>query len=383
MKKQMPVQDAPLGGGGISPAPSVTEGGTAARVLVAMSGGVDSSVAAYLVKECGYAGVGCTMKLYENEDAGIPRAHTCCSLDDVEDARAVAYRLGMPYYVFQFSDDFREEVIGRFIRGYEAGITPNPCIECNRRMKFDKLFQRAEILGCRYVVTGHYARIEETPEGFLLKKALDDTKDQSYVLYSMTQEQLAHTLFPLGELTKTEVREIAARAGFGNAHKPDSQDICFVPDGDYAKVVAAHTGREPEPGDFVDTEGRYLGRHRGIIHYTVGQRRGLGIATGEPLYVVKILPKENRVVLGRETDLYRRDCRVGSIHWIAGAPPAEEFTCKAKTRYRQTEREVRVTVRAGGEADLLFTEPQRAMTPGQAAVFYDGDVVLGGGEILP
>ena len=352
------------------------------RALVAMSGGVDSSVAAYLVGQAGFTGIGCTMKLYDNEDAGIPREHSCCSLDDVEDARAVSFRLGMPHYVFNFRDEFEKCVIGNFIRGYESGTTPNPCIDCNRYMKFGLLFDRAEILGCRYVVTGHYARIEETPQGFLLKKALDETKDQSYVLYDMTQEQLAHTLFPLGGLRKTEVREIAEREGFLNARKPDSQDICFVPDGDYAKVIVAHTGHPPMPGDFVDTAGHKIGTHRGIIYYTVGQRRGLGIATGEPLYVVRICPETNEVVLGRDEDLYTREARIGDVRWIAGAPPAAKFRCRAKTRYRQPERDATLTVGAEGDVTLLFDEPQRAVTPGQAAVFYDGDTVLGGGKIL-
>lgn len=352
------------------------------KILVAMSGGVDSSVAAYLVREAGLAGVGCTMKLYDNEDAGIPREHSCCSLDDVEDARAVSFRLGMQHYVFNFRDEFETCVIGNFIREYESGKTPNPCIDCNRFMKFGLLFDRAEILGCRYVVTGHYARIEKTPDGYLLKKALDDTKDQSYVLYDMTQEQLAKTLFPLGELRKTEVRAIAEREGFLNARKPDSQDICFVPDGDYAKVIVAHTGRAPVPGDFVDTAGNRLGTHRGIIYYTIGQRRGLGIAAGEPLYVVKICPETNEVVLGRDTDLYTREAHVGDVRWILGAPPCSRFRCRAKTRYRQPERDATLTVAEDGTVTLLFDEPQRAVTPGQAAVFYDGDTVLGGGKIL-
>lgn len=376
MEKRTDVGATDIAGG----ADNATAGKT--RALVAMSGGVDSSVAAYLVREAGLAGIGCTMKLYDNEDAGIPREHSCCSLDDVEDARAVSFRLGMQHYVFNFRDEFETCVIGNFIREYESGKTPNPCIDCNRFMKFGLLFDRAEILGCRYVVTGHYARIEKTPDGYLLKKALDDTKDQSYVLYDMTQEQLAKTLFPLGELRKTEVRAIAEREGFLNARKPDSQDICFVPDGDYAKVIVAHTGRAPVPGDFVDTAGNRLGTHRGIIYYTIGQRRGLGIAAGEPLYVVKICPETNEVVLGRDTDLYTREAHVGDVRWILGAPPRSPFRCRAKTRYRQPERDATLTVAEDGTVTLLFDEPQRAVTPGQAAVFYDGDTVLGGGKIL-
>ena len=235
------------------------------NILVAMSGGVDSSVAAKLLADAGNCCTGCTMKLYTNEDAGIPRGHTCCSLDDVEDARSVAARLGMRYYVFNFSEDFEEKVIGKFVSSYRHGRTPNPCIDCNRFMKFDKLFERARLLGCDHVATGHYARIEEQNGKFILKKALDASKDQSYVLYTMTQEQLAHTLFPLGALPKTQTRAIAEEAGFWNAHKPDSQDICFVPDGDYAAAIERLTGEKSEPGDFVDRQGHVLGRHGGII----------------------------------------------------------------------------------------------------------------------
>ena len=247
-----------------------------AKALIAMSGGVDSSVAAYIMKEEGFDCIGCTMKLYDNADAGVSRDKTCCSLDDVEDARSVAARLGMPYYVFNFSDDFREKIICKFIDSYERGRTPNPCIDCNRYMKFAKLCERARILGCDFIVTGHYARIYKEGEKYVLKKALDETKDQSYVLYNLTQDILAHTRFPLGEMKKSETREIAEKCGFINAKKPDSQDICFVPDGDYARVIELNTGKKYPPGDFVDKNGNVLGRHKGIIHYTIGQRKGLG-----------------------------------------------------------------------------------------------------------
>ncbi len=269
-----------------------------------MSGGVDSSLAAKLMKDMGYECVGCTMKLYDNEDAGIEKEHTCCSLSDVEDARSVAFNIGIPYYVFNFKDDFKEKVIDRFVCSYERGITPNPCIDCNRFMKFDKLFERAKILGCDYVVTGHYARIEEKDGLFSLKKALDETKDQSYVLYSMTQEQLAHTMFPLGAMKKSEVREFAAQNGFINASKPDSQDICFVPDGDYSTFLERYTGKKYEPGNFIDVEGNVLGTHRGTVCYTVGQRKGLGIAFGKPMYVKSIDVKNNTVTLAEDEDLY-------------------------------------------------------------------------------
>ena len=274
------------------------------KVLVAMSGGVDSSVAAKLLTDAGYDCVGCMMKLYDNEDAGIPKGHTCCSLDDAEDARSVARRLGFPFYVFNLKDKFAACVIDRFVDAYEHGVTPNPCIDCNRYLKFDKLFERADILGCRYIATGHYARVERAGEKYVLKKALDETKDQSYVLYDLTQEKLARVKFPLGTFRKTDAREIAAEAGLCNARKHDSQDICFVPDGDYAKIIAARTGKEPQPGPFLDLNGNVVGTHRGIIHYTIGQRRGLGIAAEAPLYVCGIDVPNNEVVLGRNEDLF-------------------------------------------------------------------------------
>ena len=352
------------------------------KVLVAMSGGVDSAVAAKLLTEAGHTCVGCTMKLYHNEDAGIPASHTCCSLDDVEDARAVANRLGMPYYVFNFSDDFGEKIIDKFVRCYECGVTPNPCIDCNRYMKFDKLFDRATVLGCDHIATGHYARVSFEGGKYVLKKALDPTKDQSYVLYAMTQAQLARTLFPLGEYRKTETRRIAAEGGLSNADKPDSQDICFVPDGNYAKIIELRTGKAPTPGNYVDREGHVLGRHKGIVHYTVGQHKGLGIPFPEKLYVTKIRPEDNTVVLGREEELFRRDALAGEVNWISGETPTSPFRCRAKIRYRKPEESATVTPLPDGRIALLFDEPQRAITPGQAVVLYDGDVVLGGGVIL-
>ncbi|MDO4960336.1 MAG: tRNA 2-thiouridine(34) synthase MnmA [Eubacteriales bacterium] len=355
------------------------------KALIAMSGGVDSSIAAFLMKEVGYECVGCTMRLYNNEDAGIDvskAGHTCCSLDDVEDARTVSYKLGMPYYVFNFSDDFNEKIIQKFIRSYERGLTPNPCIDCNRYMKFDKLFERAAVLDCDYVVTGHYARIEEEDGVFILKKALDESKDQSYVLYSMTQEQLAHTRFPLGALRKSEVRAIADRNGFVNADKPDSQDICFVPDGDYARIIELHTGKKYPCGNYVDLEGNVLGTHKGIIHYTIGQRKGLGIAFGAPRFVCGINAENNEVVLGTNEELFKRSFTVEDFNWTAGHPPCESFKCKAKIRYRQAEQPAEVRVEKDGIVSICFDEPQRAITPGQAAVLYDGDTVLGGGVII-
>ena len=351
------------------------------RALIAMSGGVDSSLAAKLMQDDGYECIGCTMRLFHNEDAGLERSRTCCSLEDVEDARSVAYELGMRFYVFNFTDDFRNTVIRRFVESYQNGITPNPCIDCNRYMKFGKLFDRAKILDCDCVVTGHYARIEERDGRYVLKKAIDATKDQSYVLFAMTQDQLAHTRFPLGDLCKTHVRALAEQNGFVNADKPDSQDICFVPNGDYAHIIELQTGCKAAAGNFVDRCGNVLGTHRGVIHYTIGQRKGLGIAAGEPLYVCRICPQSNTVVLGRNEDLFSTEADAADFNWISGESLKQAIRCRVKIRYRQAEQWATVTPCGEHDVHISFDDPQRAVTPGQAAVLYDGDIVLGGGTI--
>ena len=346
------------------------------KALIAMSGGVDSSVAAYLME--GVERVGCTMRLFDGE-AGLESA--CCSLDDVEDARAVCRRMGIPFHVFNFKQDFEEKIIRRFVDSYLCGRTPNPCIDCNRYMKFDRLYDRARELGCDCIVTGHYARIEEQDGHYLLKKAVDPSKDQSYVLYSLTQEQLSRTRFPLGELTKDEVRRIAQENGFINADKPDSQDICFVPDGDYAAFIERRCGAV-KTGDFLSTDGKVLGRHKGITHYTIGQRKHLGISVGVPIYVVAIDPENNTVTLGGEKELFHTAATVADFNWISGETPTAPIRCKAKTRYRHKEQPATATVNEDGTVTLEFDEPVRAITAGQAAVLYDGDVVLGGGVII-
>ena len=351
--------------------------------LIAMSGGVDSSVAAYLMKQAGYRCMGATMRLYQNEDLGQCGFHTCCSAKDVEDAADVAFQLDIPFEVINYTDEFREKVIKKFIATYETGGTPNPCIDCNRYMKFDKMLAFAREHGLDYVVTGHYARIEQDPDTgrWLLKKALYGEKDQSYVLYVLTQDELAHTRFPLGGMDKPSIRALAERAGFCNAHKHDSQDICFVPDGDYAAAVERLTGARSEPGRFVDAHGNVLGTHRGIIHYTIGQRRGLGIAAEAPLYVCGIDVLNNEVVLGRNADLFSTELDASGCNWISGDVPQQPLRVTARIRYRQPEQPCTVTVTGADTVHVSFETPQRAITRGQAVVFYDGDTVLGGGTI--
>ena len=346
-----------------------------------MSGGVDSSVTAKLLCDAGNECIGCTMKLYRNEDAGISAGHTCCSLDDVEDARRVAYHLGMAYYVFNFAKDFAARVIDPFVAAYRAGRTPNPCIECNRHMKFDKLYTRAKMLGCDYIATGHYARIVYENGSYRLKKALNPTKDQSYVLYGMTKEQLAHTLFPLGALSKQTTRSIAAEGGLCCAEKPDSQDICFVPDGDYAGFIERTTGQAPKPGDFLDTEGHVIGQHRGLVHYTVGQRKGLGFAFPEPHYVCSKDAQHNTVTIGTSERLFAKRLLAGDCNWIAVQALTAPMRVQAKIRYGQKAQPATLFPDENGTV-IEFDEPQRAISPGQATVWYDGDVVVGGGTII-
>lgn len=350
------------------------------KAIIAMSGGVDSSVAAFFMKEQGFDCIGATMKLYDNENIGISKEKTCCSLDDIADARAVATRLGMPYYVFNFKDEFDKKVIEKFVSTYEAGGTPNPCIECNRHLKFEKLMLRMKELKFDYVVTGHYADIEYVNGRYMLKKGKDITKDQSYVLYSLTQYQLEHTIFPLGRYSKEEIREIAEQNGFINARKKDSQDICFVPNGDYSRFIEEYRGKTYPKGDFVDKQGNVLGTHNGLIRYTIGQRKGLNLALGHPVYVISKDIENNKVVIGSNDDLNTKSLKAIDFNWIC-EKPTDEIKCKAKTRYNM--REVPCTVKCSGEEVVVtFDDPVRAVTSGQAVVLYDGDYVLGGGTII-
>lgn len=351
------------------------------HALIAMSGGVDSSVAAYLTAQEGFACMGATMRLYEAPEDG-PES-TCCSLEQVEDARSVAYRLGLPFYVFNFKEDFRCHVMDAFIRDYENGLTPNPCVECNRHLKFDRLLRRAKELECAYVVTGHYARIARDPETgrYLLKKAVDESKDQTYFLYCLTQEQLAHIRFPLGELTKAAVREIAAEQGFVTARKKDSQDICFVPDGDYLAFMARYTGKTYPAGNFLDEKGNVVGKHKGAVAYTLGQRKGLGLAMGAPVYVCSKDMAANTVTVGPNESLMHSALLANNWYWHPFEVLTKPLRVTAKARSRMAEQPATVYPMENGFAKVVFDQPQRAITPGQAVVLYDGDTVVGGGTI--
>lgn len=350
------------------------------KVLIGMSGGVDSTAAAVLLLEAGYEAVGCTLRLYPGE-AGAEGG--CCSLEDVEDARSAARRLGMDFYVFNFSRPFQQQVMDAFVADYQAGRTPNPCIQCNRHVKFDALLRRADELGIDYIATGHYARTawDEGAGRWQLLRGLDGRKDQSYVLYPLTQRLLGRLLLPLGGYSKAEVRALVEERGLRCAHKPDSQDICFVPDGDYPAFLQRYGGVELTPGDFVDTQGRVLGRHRGLPCYTTGQRRGLGVSADRPLYVLRKDKASNAVVLGDEAELYSRTVWTEEFHWVSLPPQDRPLAVTAKTRYSQAEAEGVLYPEADGSARIVFSQPQRAVTAGQSLVCYLENAVVGGGVI--
>jgi tRNA-specific 2-thiouridylase len=353
------------------------------RIVIAMSGGVDSSVAAALVARSGTEAVGVSMQLYDQREGAAGHGFgSCCTLDDLQDARRVANVLGIPHYIMNFERQFEEQVIGNFVGEYARGRTPLPCAHCNSGLKFSTLLDRARGFGADAVATGHYARVDrESGTGrYRLRRGRDDQKDQSYFLFALTQEQLARAHFPVGELTKPDVREHARQLGLPVAEKPDSHEICFVPDDDYATFVSRRRG-DIQPGVITDREGHVLGRHGGIHHFTVGQRKGLGLSTGRPMYVLALDAEAQRVVVGPAASLENRQLVTGDVNWISGAPPSSSLRAAVQIRHRHPAAAAVVTPLPDGRAQVVFEEPQRAVAPGQAAVFYDGDVVLGGGWI--
>lgn len=354
------------------------------KVVVGMSGGVDSSVAAYLLKEQGYDVIGVTMQIWQDESQEqIEDNGGCCGITAVDDARRVAMQLDIPYYVMNFKNEFKKNVIDYFTDEYIHGRTPNPCIACNRHVKWESLLKRSLEIGADCIATGHYARIAQLENGrYAIRNSVTAKKDQTYALYNLTQEQLSHTLMPVGDYNKDEIRAIAEKIGIQVAHKPDSMEICFVPDNDYAGFITCETGYVSRPGNFVDLHGNILGTHKGIIHYTVGQRKGLGLAMGHPVFVVAIRPETNEVVIGENDDVFSTKLYANNINLMSVDKIEEPIRARAKIRYSHEGADCTIRMADDGLLECVFDEKQRAVTPGQALVIYDGDYVLGGGTII-
>ncbi|MBE7027629.1 MAG: tRNA 2-thiouridine(34) synthase MnmA [Ruminococcaceae bacterium] len=352
------------------------------KTLIAMSGGVDSAVAAFLIKKAGDDACGITLKLISDGMDGF--SPSCCTQKDISDAQAIAKKLDIPHYLYNFCENFKECVIDKFVNTYLYGGTPNPCIDCNRYVKFYEVLSKADELGFSHVATGHYAICEYDKKlsRYLLKKAADDSKDQSYVLYSLTQKQLSKIKFPLGKLTKAEVREIASANGFINAEKEESQDICFIKDGNYATFIEKYIGKKSSAGDFVDTKGNILGKHKGHIYYTIGQRKGLGLSVPQSVYVLKKDIDKNIVTVDTMEHLFKDELFVTDVNLISCDSITDGMEVCVRTRYKQKETPARLYKADNGTVCVKFDAPVKAITPGQAAVFYDNDIVVGGGTIL-
>ncbi|MEW6606812.1 MAG: tRNA 2-thiouridine(34) synthase MnmA [bacterium] len=349
-------------------------------VVVAMSGGVDSSVTAYLIKEMGYDVIGVTMEILKSS-CQIEKLDTCCSLQSFVDARYVAERLGIRHHIIDCKAEFEQMVVSYFVKEYLAGRTPNPCVICNSRIKFDSLLAKAKELGADYLATGHYARLEKQNNRYIIKKGIDTTRDQSYFLYKLSQEQLSQAMMPLGDYQKQEVRKIAVRLGLKVANKPESQEICFIPQGDYRNFIQQRIKDAFKPGEILDKNGNILGRHSGIAFFTIGQRRGLGIAAGSPLYVISIELNRNAVIVGDESDLYRNSLIAGELNWVAVERFESEMEVVAKIRYLHPETKAIIHPVNNDKVEVVFEQPVRAVTPGQSVVFYKDEVLLGGGVI--